>query len=229
MRKKAIISLSGGMDSATLMASAMDQDREVVLAVGFEYGSKHNPYELTAARKVAKHYSVPFRLIDLSEAFKGFNSALMDDDEAVPEGYYEGENMRRTVVPGRNIIFASILGGLAWSLEAEEVFMGIHAGDHHIYPDCRPEFAIAMAGAIQAGTDGFVTMQVPFIRYHKEHILQRGIQLKVPYELTRTCYKNQAVACGKCGSCQERLDAFAKIGVEDPIEYETRELIPKSE
>lgn len=223
----AIIALSGGMDSTTLLAEAISMEREIILAVGFQYGSKHNPYELTAAKKVAKHFSVPFHIVDVEGVFKGFNSALMDDKRDVPEGYYEGENMRQTVVPGRNLIFSSILAGLAESMKAEELFLGIHAGDHAIYPDCRPEFAIALAGAIQASSEGKVRLCVPFLRLFKEHILVRGHQLNVPYNLTRTCYKNQKTACGKCGSCQERLDAFKKVGREDPIEYESRDLFTK--
>lgn len=226
-KPKAVLSLSGGMDSTTLLAEAM-REHNVIQTVGFCYGSKHNAYENMAARRVAKFFKVPFKLIDLSKAFEGFNSSLMLDGDDIPEGYYEGENMRQTVVPGRNLIFASILAGIAESMEATEVFMGIHAGDHHIYPDCRPEFAIALAAAIKSSSDGKVNLAVPFIRIFKLHILKRGFELGVPYEFTRTCYKDQPVACGKCGSCQERLSAFAQIGMDDPIDYQSRILYPAS-
>jgi 7-cyano-7-deazaguanine synthase len=215
------------MNSTTLLAEAL-QSHDVVLAVGFQYGSKHNPYEINAARAIASFYKVKYRRIDIQDAFDGSKSALMEDIRDVPEGYYEGENMRATVVPGRNLIFASIAAAIAESAEAQFVFMGIHAGDHHIYPDCRPEFALALGAAIKASSDGKVDLAVPFLRFHKEHILKRGFELSVPYDMTRTCYKDQYTACGKCGSCQERLAAFAKLGQKDPIPYETRVLIPQS-
>jgi len=224
---KAIVALSGGMDSTTLLAEAL-QYMDVVLAVGFQYGSKHNPYEINAARTIATYYKVKYRRIDIQDAFDGSNSALMDDIRDVPEGYYEGENMRATVVPGRNLIFAAIAAAIAESAGAQYVFMGIHAGDHHIYPDCRPEFAFALGAAIKSSSDGKVDLAVPFLHFHKEHILKRGFDLKVPYDMTRTCYKDQHTACGKCGSCQERLAAFAKLGQKDPIPYESRVLIPQS-
>jgi len=141
----------------------------------------------------------------------------------IPEGHYEDESMSRTVVPGRNIIFASILTGVAWSLGAEEVWLGIHQGDHAIYPDCRPEFYRAMNEAVTLGTDGKVVLKAPFLDTNKTGILRRGLFLNVPYGYTRTCYKEQEIACGKCGSCQERLEAFAECGLTDPVEYETKE------
>lgn len=227
MAIKAVVSLSGGMDSATLLAEVLASEREVVAAVGFAYGSKHNLYELDAAEAIAHHYKVKFMEVRARDVFRPMKSNLLRAGE-IPEGHYEAESMRQTVVPGRNTIFAGILSGIALSLEADEVFMGIHSGDHFIYPDCRPQWAIAMAGTIQAGTDGKVALAVPFLRMNKASILTRGFDLKVPYELTRTCYKDQEIACGKCGSCQERLAAFADHNVPDPIEYETRELIPKA-
>jgi 7-cyano-7-deazaguanine synthase len=230
---KVIVALSGGMDSATLLAEALDSGHRVV-PVGFKYPSKHNFWERKAAQKIQHHYWLDpeshiddFRTIDLTSLFDGFSSDLLESGGDIPEGHYEAENMRQTVVPGRNIIFASVLAGLAWSVEAEEVWLGIHAGDHFIYPDCRPGFFIAMDEAIRYGTDEKVALQAPFLQVTKKEILERGNELKVPYHLTRTCYKDQEVACGKCGSCQERLSAFASLGLQDPLEYETRELLPK--
>jgi 7-cyano-7-deazaguanine synthase len=219
--KKAIISLSGGMDSTTVLGAAIDAGREVE-CVGFTYGSKHNFYENIAAQEVAEHYNVPFHLMDLSEMMSSFNSNLLKSGGDIPEGHYEAETMSQTVVPGRNIIFASMLSGYAWSRDADEVWLGIHSGDHAIYPDCRPEFYEKMREAILAGTDDRVTLQAPFLDGNKTSIIEWGLQHEVPYHLTRTCYKDQPIACGRCGACQERLEAFRNNNLEDPIEYEFR-------
>lgn len=226
MSRKALVSLSGGMDSATMLAVAVSEYDEVK-AIGFTYGSKHNPYENEAALNVAAHYGVEFELLDLSSVFSFMESNLLKKGEAIPEGHYQQSNMSLTVVPGRNMIFCSILAGIAWSQGARAVFLGAHSGDHVIYPDCRPEFVLNMAKAVRTGTDYAVDLKAPFLHGSKETILEWGIPNGVPYHLTRTCYKDQKVACGKCGACQERLIAFAHHGVEDPIEYESREILPK--
>jgi 7-cyano-7-deazaguanine synthase len=223
---RAIVSLSGGMDSTALLDYVTAG--RTAIAVGFQYGSKHNRYEHQAAYAVAQHYGVPFKMIDLTSVMENFKSALMmKDDAEVPEGHYEAETMRQTVVPGRNIIFASILAGVAWSEGAEQIYMGVHAGDHYIYPDCRPEFIDAMNEAVYRGTGGKVGLLAPFLHKDKTWIVGKGLENRVPFHLTRTCYKDQTIACGKCGSCQERLEAFKNNGVDDPIEYESRELLPK--
>lgn len=223
---RALVSLSGGMDSATVLAKVVEERRiGEVAAVGFSYGSKHNQYENEAARQVANHYGVPFRLIRLDEVMAGFQSALLQTGGDVPDGHYESESMNQTVVPGRNIIFASILTGLAWSQGASEVWLGIHQGDHAIYPDCRPEFLHAMNHAILAGTDERVRLVAPFLHVDKTTIIAEGLRMGVPYRLTRTCYKDQPIACGRCGACQERLEAFRENGIEDPIEYESRVML----
>jgi len=225
---KAIVSLSGGMDSATVLAAALEEGRAAE-CVGFRYGSKHNPYENAAAAAVAAHYGAPYRLLDLSGVMAGFRSDLLAAGGPVPEGHYEAESMRRTVVPGRNTIFAAVLLGLAQSEGAGEVWLGVHAGDHHIYPDCRPEWVDRMGAVMSAASEGAVTCRAPFLHQTKEGILRYGQARAVPYRLTRTCYKDQPVACGRCGSCQERLAAFAALGAEDPLPYEARDLLPKGE
>ncbi len=217
---KAIVSLSGGMDSATVLAKAVDSGREVYRAVGFCYGSKHNSFENIMAAKLSHHYKVPFTLINLEGIIKGFKSALLLEGGAIPEGHYEADNMKATVVPARNMIFSSILAGIACSVYAQEIWLGIHAGDHIIYPDCRPVFFHAMNDAVIYGTDGQCKLQAPFLENSKREILAEGLGLKVPFEITRTCYKNQELACGKCGSCVERLEAFKFNNVKDPIPYE---------
>ena len=130
--------------------------------------------------------------------------------------------MKKTVVPGRNLIFASVMASLAESIEANEIALGVHAGDHHIYPDCRPEFIKTLDSVIYLSTDKKVEVVTPFVGLDKTLILLEGYNQHppVPYGLTRTCYKDQGTACGKCGSCRERLEAFASINKDDPIQYD---------
>jgi 7-cyano-7-deazaguanine synthase len=225
---KTVMSLSAGMDSATILGQLMDCDvAENIIAVHFQYGSKHNPHELTALHKLCAFYSIEPIEIGLSHVFAQLESNLLRTGGEIPEGHYEEESMRKTVVPGRNGIFTSILVAIAESRGADQVVLGVHAGDHHIYPDCRPDFVSAMNGAALVATEGKVKVFAPYIHINKADILRKGLLLNVPYELTRTCYKDSPIACGKCGSCQERLWSFKENGVEDPIPYESRELIPK--
>lgn len=227
MSQKAVISLSGGMDSTSLLAAGMREGREFE-AVSFSYGSTHNPYENAAAAEIAAFYGIPFHPIDLMAVMGSFRSALLaSNQKKIPEGHYEEESMSMTVVPGRNMIFASILAGFAWSIKAEEVWLGVHSGDHAIYPDCRPGFVEAMSHAIQEGTGGRVVLYTPFLHLDKTKIIKQGLLHKVPYHLTRTCYKPQLVSCGKCGACQERLEAFRNNETDDPIKYESRAALPK--
>ena len=219
INRKCIVCLSGGMDSGTLLSYCIEHYGEVE-AVGFIYGSKHNPYEQEAAKKLCIYYNIQFTQIDLSNISKYLNSNLLTSGEEIPEGYYESDNMKLTVVPGRNIIFISILAGIAQSRKAQMVAIGIHGGDHAIYPDCRPSFFQAMQKAIVEGTGDEVALLAPFLMENKTSILGWGIEHKVPYGLTRTCYKAQPLACGKCGACQERIEAFANHGIMDPILYD---------
>lgn len=228
VQKRVVMALSGGLDSTTMLAQAVHHDRAEVLAIGFEYGSRHNPHENTAAAKVAHYYSVPFRLLDLTGLIDPYaKSALTVGSAPVPEGHYEEESMRQTVVPGRNLIFTAILAGIAGSGGYSEVRLGTHAGDHFIYPDCRPDFLLMLNETVKLSSDRKVKVAAPFSQYKKVDILRIGLDLKVPYQLTRTCYKDQPTACGVCGACQERLEAFSLLGANDPIDYERRDLLPK--
>lgn len=219
MKQKTIMALSGGMDSTTVLAKLIHEGHDVI-CYGFEYGSKHNKYELHAARRVAQFYKVPFHVIDLTEITKHFKSNLLKTGGDIPEGDYEDESMALTVVPARNIIFLSIMAGLAWTNDATSIAIGIHQGDHAIYADCRTEFYKAMDLAIHLGTDSRVEILAPFVATDKAGILKYGLCHSVPYQLTRTCYKDQVGSCGVCGSCVERLAAFASMKCIDPIQYE---------
>ncbi|RLF30303.1 MAG: 7-cyano-7-deazaguanine synthase QueC [Thermoplasmata archaeon] len=215
-----VVSVSGGMDSATVLRYSDILGK--TLAVNFTYGSKHNEYERECAVRLCQHFGIDLIRLDLSNVGKALKSNLLLSGGEIPEGHYEDENMKLTVVPGRNMIFTSILAGIAESNGAGKIFLGIHSGDHAIYPDCRPEFLIAMNDAVMAGTDNKVCLEAPFIYSDKESILRWGYEHGVPYEMTRTCYKHQPLACGKCGACQERLEAFRLIGKTDPVAYEEK-------
>lgn len=220
---KVILGLSGGMDSAALAAYYLNKGDEVV-PVSFNYGSKHNPYECLAACRIAEYYGLPTPIyIELPFISGLFKSNLLQGQGDIPEGYYKDDSMSQTVVPNRNMIFASIMVGLAESLGAQIVALGVHSGDHHIYPDCRPEFINALNITVAYSTEKKVRIEAPFLEANKFQILVIGYSTlpKVPWELTRTCYKDQYLSCGKCGSCIERLEAFSLYGETDPIEYAT--------
>ncbi|MBT3298523.1 7-cyano-7-deazaguanine synthase QueC [archaeon] len=218
-----VVALSGGLDSTTLLAILFDQSfhqSDSIRCVGFEYGSKHNKYEIESAKKIAKHYDVEYSLIDLRNVGKLLKSNLLLSGGEIPEGHYNDATMSQTVVPGRNLMFASILAGYAESIGFNRIALGVHKGDHEIYPDCRKEFVKALDSCIYLSTDKSVEVYTPLIDMDKIEIVQEGLDLEVPYHLTRTCYKDQERSCGVCGSCVERLEAFKLNNVKDPIEYE---------
>lgn len=235
----AVMALSGGLDSTCLLAKVIrhtpdGRNRSTgtfnVLGVNFQYGSKHNEKEADAFNRIADHYKIDTLSVDFGDLFAPMStSSLMKDGGIVPQGHYEEESMRSTVVHGRNTIFASYLIGLAQSVNAASVFLGIHAGDHHIYPDCRPMWWSMMNIVAMEVSERKLKVLAPFINHTKDMIVADGISLKVPFADTHTCYSPtvSGAACGRCGSCQERLTAFAMNGVVDPLPYETRELLPK--
>ena len=230
-QEKGVLSRRGGMDSGTLLGRAVKEfGKDAVKPVMFLYGSKHNRYEVVAVARLLSHYGIdrPQRVcFDLSQVFGDFKSDLLMSGGSIPEGHYTDKSMSRTVVPGRNLIFASILAGYAESLGVPEVWLGVHAGDHAIYPDCRPSFVNCLNYVVNLSSEAKVAVKAPYLYLDKTAILKEGIALGVPYQLTRTCYSTDEVACGRCGSCQERLEAFRENGVEDPLEYQTRVIVPK--
>ncbi len=214
-----VLGLSGGIDSAVLLAMAKHRQEKVV-AVNFQYGSKHNPFERPAADALAKYYEVPLYEIDLKSAFQFTDSALLEKGAPLPEGHYEDESMRATVIPSRNLMFASILASGAQTQGFDAVWMGMHMGDALIYPDCRASWVDSVARALSIQTEGMLHLDAPLLEYDKIAVIKKGLELKVPFQFTRTCYAMQEKACGRCGSCNERKAGFAANGVEDPIEYE---------
>lgn len=217
-----VMALSGGMDSTTMLAKFIE-DGLSVLCVNFQYGSKHNAMEAKAFDAVVKYYNVPTITVDMTTTFANMKSNLLLSGDAIPEGHYAASNMSKTVVPGRNSIFATVMMGIAESIGAQYIALGVHQGDHQIYLDCRAEYVDALDVLVRIATEHKIQVIAPFINTDKTGICRVGTKLKVPYELTRTCYTENEVACGKCGSCCERLTAFADNGIEDPAEYSDRE------
>lgn len=218
--EKAVVIVSGGMDSVTL-AHLLAEGNELHI-VSFNYGQRHAK-ELQFAKACAERLKAEWTLVDMgfmSHLLKG--SALTDNIE-VPEGHYEADNMRLTVVPNRNAIMLSIATGIAVANKANFVATGVHAGDHAVYPDCRPEFITALSVAMIVGNQGFATdsfqIAAPFVGISKAQIVGIGHDLEVPWDQTWSCYKGLDMHCGRCGTCVERKEAFVIAGVIDPTDY----------
>lgn len=215
--KDSIIVLSGGMDSVTLLHEYRNR---IALAVSFHYGSNHNDREIECAARQCAAVGVEHLVIPLDFMGRYFRSSLLSGAEAIPEGHYEDENMRSTVVPFRNGIMLSIACGLAESRGLRRVMIANHGGDHAIYPDCRAGFIRAMSDAMREGTYDGVAISAPYTDMTKADIARRGAGLGVDYLDTYSCYKGGARHCGRCGTCVERREAFLQAGIADPTEYE---------
>lgn len=215
---KSVIILSGGMDSTTLLYDIVKKGHQV-FAISFDYGQKHKR-ELEMAKATCEALRVQHNIVDLNVLNQLAPSALTREDIDVPEGHYTDNNMKKTVVPNRNMVLLSLATSYALSVGADNLFYGAHAGDHDIYPDCRKEFIDKMREVIKICDWDTVELQAPFWDIDKGDIAIRGTKLKVDYSLTHTCYKGKEIACGKCGACVERLEAFEKAKVKDPIKYE---------
>lgn len=223
---KAVMLLSGGMDSVTCLYH-VNKTRDVVATLSFDYGSKHNEREIIYAIHHSEKLGIPHFIIPLKFISEYWRSSLVSEDIEIPEGHYEDEMMKKTVVPFRNGIMLSIATGFAESREAQMLVIAAHAGDHAIYPDCREDFMKAMAEAMRLGTYASIVLFRPFIRNTKSEICRKGKELGVDYSLTYSCYKGREKHCGKCGTCVERREAFILSGVDDPTEYEYTGPLPK--
>ena len=222
---KTLVLLSGGMDSVTALHWAK-QEHEVVGAVSFDYGAKHNHREVALAEWQCGHLDVWHDIVPLPFVNELFTSDLLKSGGEIPEGHYEEESMKRTVVPFRNGIMLAIACGIAESRGAEALVIAAHAGDHAIYPDCREPFMHAMADAMREGTYARIELLRPFIHLDKAAITRLGQGLGVDFGKTWSCYKGGSIHCGKCGTCVERREAFIKAGIEDPTEYEDHAPLP---
>ncbi|WP_024989315.1 7-cyano-7-deazaguanine synthase QueC [Segatella albensis] len=215
--KDSVIIVSGGMDSITLL---YDKKDEIALGISFDYGSNHNAKEIPYAKKHCERLGIKHITINLDFIHEYFKSSLLEGAEAIPEGNYNEENMKSTVVPFRNGIMLSIAIGIAESHNLKKVLIANHAGDHTIYPDCRPEFITAINKASIAGTYVNVEVSAPYTNITKGEIAVIGKKLGIDYTETWSCYKGGEKHCGKCGTCRERIEALEYAGIEDHTEYE---------
>lgn len=215
--KDSIIVVSGGMDSITLLYDYKDR---IAFAVSFDYGSNHNAKELPLAEMHCKRLGIPHITIPLMFMKDYFKSSLLEGAEAIPEGNYDEENMKSTVVPFRNGIMLSVACGLAETHHLKHVMMANHSGDHTIYPDCRPGFVSSMSAAMQAGTYDGVDIVAPYTNITKADIARIGKRLGIDYSETWSCYKGGEHHCGKCGTCRERREALAEAGIDDTTVYD---------
>ena len=217
--EKVVVIYSGGMDSFTVMNRALKNGKEV-FALSFDYGQRHVK-ELECASKVCNSLGIKHKIIDISSINQLLAGSSLTDDIDIPEGHYEAENMKSTIVPNRNMILLSLAVAYAVSVGADQVYYGAHSGDHAIYPDCRPELVQKMNDVCLIANYESVEIFSPYLTVNKSAILTDGLSMGLDYSNTWTCYNGREKACGKCGACQERLEAFRDNDVVDPIEYES--------
>lgn len=213
-----VIILSGGMDSTVLLAHQLGKGCKVA-ALSFHYGSKHNDRELAMASATCKRFGILHEIVTLPFIDQLFSSSLLQSGSDIPDGSYDADSMKSTVVPFRNGILIAIAAGYAESICASRLLLGSHSGDHHIYPDCRPEFNSAMSEAIQTGTDGKVSIDFPFATMDKREIGDLGRTLGIDFTTTWTCYRGGELHCGTCGACDERKYALRQDEGLDPTIY----------
>ena len=215
---KVCVLLSGGMDSVTAFHAAL-AEHEVVAALSFDYGAKHNAREIPWAAWHAGRAQVPHEVIALDFINRLFQSDLLKSGGEIPDGHYAEASMKQTVVPFRNAILLAIATGYAESIGAQGLVIAAHGGDHAIYPDCREPFMQAMGQAMAEGTYAKIELLRPFIATDKAGIARLGTQLGIDYATTWSCYKGGERHCGTCGTCVERREAFLLAGLADPTDY----------
>lgn len=231
--EKAVVLLSGGIDSTTCLGVAVSKyGKDNVLALSLTYGQKHEK-ELNCAKAVAEHYGVKLHSMDLSSVFVFSDCPLLQGREDIEHGSYaeqiakNGEGTVATYVPFRNGLMLSTAAAIAVSVDADVIYYGAHADDAagRAYPDCTPEFEEAMNEAIFEGTGQKVRMEAPLLNMNKAEVVKLGLSLNVPYHLTWSCYEGKDKQCGTCGTCIDRKHAFTANGVVDPVPYASFEEI----
>jgi len=219
-----VATVSGGVDSVTL-AHSLAADGHDLVCLSFDYGQRHAK-EVGFARACAARLEADHHVVDLRPVGALLTgSALTDAAVAVPEGHYSDASMAVTVVPNRNAIMLSVAVGVAVARGASAVATAVHAGDHAVYPDCRPAFIEAAEREARVANEGFLAdgfrVLAPFVDVSKAEIVRRGAALGVPFAETWSCYVGAERHCGRCGTCVERREAFVLAGVDDPTVYET--------
>ena len=215
---KAVVLFSGGLDS-TVLVQQLIHDQASVRLLSINYGQRHKK-ELSHSARIATSMNLPHRILDLpdlAELLSG--SSLTDSSVELPEGHYAEESMKSTVVPNRNMILLAMAAGYALSIDFDTVAYAAHAGDHTIYPDCRPVFADAMQNALQLADWKDLRLHRPFVNLTKAELVRIGAKLGAPLHLTWSCYAGEESHCGKCGTCVERKEAFEVAKITDPTEY----------
>lgn len=225
MKKRAVVVLSGGLDSTTCMGIAKDQGYELY-PITFHYGQRHQ-HEIEHAKKIAEFYGVAVhKIVDMNFLKEIGGSALTDPAIEVPDYQDQNQNdIPATYVPARNLIFLSLATAYAEVIHAENIYIGVSAVDYSGYPDCRPEFISSMTQTINLATklgvqEGKLQITAPLSHLSKAETIKWGMELGVPYHLTTSCYRGGEKACGTCDSCQFRLKGFEEAGAMDPIPYE---------
>jgi 7-cyano-7-deazaguanine synthase len=216
---KAIVLFSGGLDS-TVLATQMKQEATQTRLLSIDYGQRHAK-ELDHSQKVADHLGLAHEILKLPQLGQILGgSSLTDKSIILPEGHYAEESMKSTVVPNRNMILLALAGGHALSIGFDTIAYAAHAGDHTIYPDCRPEFADAMNKALGLADWNDLNLHRPYVEMTKSDLVSLGEELNAPLQLTWSCYAGGEIHCGKCGTCVERKEAFELANITDPTKYE---------
>ena len=204
------------MDSTTML---YEYQHRIALAVTFDYGSNHNAREIECAKRHCFKLNIEHIVISLDFMAKYFKSSLLSGADDIPEGSYNDDNMKSTVVPFRNGIMLSIACGLAESRHLTTVMMANHSGDHTVYPDCRPEFVDSMSEAMSNGTYDNIRILAPYTHLTKGDIATIGKRIGIDYATTYSCYKGGELHCGVCGTCVERKEALAFANINDTTPY----------
>lgn len=217
MKQKVVAIWSGGLDSTTMVYELLEKyGRENVFTLSFNYGQKHSK-ELDCVKKLSSLNKIHNKTVDISTISDLINNSSLTSKQSIPEGMYDDANMKSTVVPNRNMIMISIAAGYGANIGADCVYYAAHAGDHAIYPDCRPEFVNAVNLAVAMGNYVSPLIKSPYIAKTKMQIVKHGLHLHVPYQYTWSCYKGGKTPCGKCGTCVERTEAFYMNAAADPL------------
>lgn len=223
---KALVLFSGGVDSTTCLAMAIEKyGKDNVIALSISYGQKHNK-EIEASNKIAEYYGVEHLYLNLAKIFEYSDCSLLShSDKEIPHEAYSEQIEKTdgspvsTYVPFRNGLFLSSAASIALSKECSVIYYGAHSDDAagSAYPDCSEVFNNAMKQAIYEGSGKQLTIEAPFVAWTKKDVVKEGLRLKVPYELTWSCYEGKDKPCGVCGTCIDRMKAFEENGVKDPI------------